>query len=66
MFVDIRSAEYVLNRLVEALFGTDAMALPDAQKWPALLQALRGNAVLIVWDNFESTSGAADAGLDST
>jgi len=65
-FVDIRSAEYVLNRLVEALFGTDAMALPDAQKWPELLQALRGNAVLIVWDNFESASGAADGGLDST
>ncbi|MGH3117329.1 MAG: hypothetical protein ACRDQ2_09495 [Gaiellales bacterium] len=65
-FVDIRSAEYVFNRLVEALFGTDAMALPDAQKWPALLQTMRGNAVLIVWDNFESAGGTADAGLDGT
>lgn len=63
-FVDIRSAEYVFNRLVEAVFGTNAMAAPDAQKWPALVKALRDNAWLIVWDNFESASGAADAGPD--
>jgi tetratricopeptide (TPR) repeat protein len=59
---DVRSFDYLRNRLVEELFGTDAMALPDEQKWPALMQALRDNPVLIVWDNFESASGAADAG----
>ncbi|WP_170113261.1 tetratricopeptide repeat protein [Ahniella affigens] len=59
---EVRSFDYLRNRLVEELFGTDAMALPDAQKWPALIQALREHAVLIVWDNFESASGAADAG----
>ena len=31
-FNDIRSSEYVFNRLVEALFGTDAMAADLAQK----------------------------------
>ena len=59
---DVRSFDYLRNRLVEELFGTDAMALPDEQKWSALTQALREHAVLMVWDNFESASGAADAG----
>jgi tetratricopeptide (TPR) repeat protein len=63
-FENIRSADYVLNRLVEALFGPDAMAAPDETKWPALRDALRANPVLIVWDNFESASGAADSGAD--
>ena len=64
-FADVRSFAYVLNRLVDAVFGTDAMAAPDEQKQPALVKALRDRALLIVWDNFESASGAADAGLDS-
>jgi tetratricopeptide (TPR) repeat protein len=59
---EVRSFDYVRNRLVEALFGTDAMAWPDTQKWPTLERALREHAVLVVWDNFESASGAADAG----
>lgn len=59
---EVRSFDYLRNRLVEDLFGTNAMALPDAQKWPALIQALRHTSVLIVWDNFESASGAADVG----
>jgi hypothetical protein len=57
---DVRAFDYLRNRLMEELFGTNAMALPDAQKWPALMQTLRENAVLIVWDNFESASGMAD------
>ncbi len=52
----VRSFDYLRNRLVEELFGADAMALPDARKWPALTQALREHAALIVWDNFESAS----------
>ena len=59
---DVRSFDYLRNRLVEELFGTNAMALPDGQKWPALTKALRERAALIVWDNFESASGTADAG----
>lgn len=59
---EVRSFDYLRNRLVEELFGTNAMALPDTQKWPKLTEALRKNPVLIVWDNFESASGTADAG----
>ncbi len=59
---DVRSFDYLRNRLVEELFGTNAMALPDEQKWPALTQVLRQQVVLIVWDNFESASGMADGG----
>lgn len=59
---EVRSFDYLRNRLVEELFGTNAMAQPDTQKWPALTEALRKNPVLIVWDNFESASGMADAG----
>ncbi|MBK7001351.1 MAG: tetratricopeptide repeat protein [Rhodoferax sp.] len=58
---EVRSFDYLRNRLVEELFGTNAMALPDTQKWPALTEALRKHPVLIVWDNFESASGMADA-----
>ena len=64
-FTEVRSASYVLNRLVESVLGTDAMAAPEADKWPALRRVLREHALLIVWDNFESASGAADAGLDT-
>ncbi|MBC8752453.1 CHAT domain-containing protein [Paraburkholderia sp. WC7.3b] len=65
-FEGIRSADYVINRLVEAQLGTDAMAVPDAQKKLAqLVRKLREKVHLIVWDNFESASGAADVGLDS-
>ncbi len=61
-FVEVRSFDYVRNRLVELLFGTNAMALPDEKKWPALVETLRKRALLLVWDNFESVSGTADAG----
>jgi tetratricopeptide (TPR) repeat protein len=64
-FVGIGSAAYVINRLVEVLFGTDAMAAPDAQKLPTLVRALREQPLILVWDNFESASGMADAGLES-
>lgn len=58
-FVNVRSADQALNRLVEALFGSSAMALPDDEKWPKLVEALRATPCLIVWDNFESASGPA-------
>jgi tetratricopeptide (TPR) repeat protein len=58
-FADIRSAEYVLNRLGEPLFGGQFAALPAAQKVDVLGQALRQHRFLIVWDNFESARGIA-------
>jgi tetratricopeptide (TPR) repeat protein len=60
-FDDIHSAEFVINRLVEALFGHEATAAPLEQKRPALIKALRETPVLIVWDNFESAAGIADS-----
>ncbi|TDR46724.1 Tfp pilus assembly protein PilF [Tahibacter aquaticus] len=59
---DVRSFDYLRNRLVEELFGTDAMALPDGEKWKNLQETLRRQTLLVVWDNFESASGSADAG----
>jgi len=56
-FEDIRSAEFVVNALVEPLFGHPATAAPLEQKLPALTQALRDTPLLIVWDNFESAAG---------
>jgi tetratricopeptide (TPR) repeat protein len=60
--VDVRSFDYLRNRLVVELFGTDAMAQLDVEKWPALVQSLCDNAVLVVWDNFESISGSVGGG----
>jgi hypothetical protein len=58
-FDDIRSAEFVINRLVESVFGHEATAAPLEQKLPTLIKALRETPVLIVWDNFESAAGIA-------
>ncbi len=56
-FDAIRSAEYVVNELVDALFGTNARAAPLEQKLASLVKALRQQAYILVWDNFESASG---------
>ena len=56
-FDAIHAAEYVINRLVEALFEPRASALALEQKLEALTRALREHPLLIVWDNFESAAG---------
>ena len=56
-FGDIRSAEYVVNQLLAALLGHDATALTLQRKLLLLIQALREQPLLIVWDNFESAAG---------
>ncbi|OQX05796.1 MAG: hypothetical protein BWK73_32620 [Thiothrix lacustris] len=58
-FDAIRNTEYVINELVDALFGTNARAAPLEQKLTALVQTLREQPFLLVWDNFESVSGIA-------
>ncbi|MCC6558941.1 MAG: tetratricopeptide repeat protein, partial [Polyangiaceae bacterium] len=63
-FQDIRSAEYVLNRLGEPLFGADFAAAPPEQKVGPLAKALREIRLLVVWDNFEVVCGAA--GFEAT
>ena len=56
-FNAIHNAEYVINRLVEALFDPRARALALEKKQEALTSALREHPFLIVWDNFESVAG---------
>ncbi|MCP4699508.1 MAG: tetratricopeptide repeat protein [Gammaproteobacteria bacterium] len=59
-FDDLRDIEYMVNRLVEALFDTRTMALPLEQKQAALLEKLHQTPFLLVWDNFESAAGIAN------
>lgn len=56
-FQEIRSAEYVLNRMGEAVFGNNFSTLAMDKKIEALAGALHEHPFLIVWDNFESAAG---------
>ena len=56
-FEGIRSAEFVVNQLLEPLYGTNAMVAPIEQKIAVLVQIFRDNRFVMVWDNFESVSG---------
>jgi len=56
-FQDIRSAEFVFNRMGEALFGPQFITAEMDQKLDALAEAFKKNAFLIVWDNFEVVRG---------
>lgn len=63
-FDEIRSAEYLVNEMIDPLFGTNARAAPLPQKLQALTKTLHEHPFLLVWDNFESASGIA--GTDVT
>jgi len=56
-FQEIHSAEYVINRLLDKLAGTSALARPAEEKQKILTQLLWDKPCLLVWDNFESASG---------
>jgi tetratricopeptide (TPR) repeat protein len=56
-FQDIRSAEYVMNRMGEALIGPQFITAEMGQKLDALAEVFRDNRFLIVWDNFEVVRG---------
>ena len=56
-FQEIRSAEYVFNRMGEALFGGQFGALAMAQKIDALANVFAEKRFVIVWDNFEVAKG---------
>ena len=62
-FDDIRSAEFVVNRLVTVCLGHDAIPLPMEQKLPQLIRAMRELRLLVVWDNFESAAGIEGTAL---
>ena len=56
-FQEIHSAEYVINRLLDKLAGTSALARPTEEKQKFLTRLLSDKPCLLVWDNFESASG---------
>ena len=56
-FQEIRSAEYVFNRMGEALFGPRFGALAIGQKIKGLVKVFREKRFVIVWDNFEVAKG---------
>ena len=63
-FDDIRSAEYLINQMVQGLFGSEALAAPVEQKLDNLYRVFREQPFILVWDNFESASGIE--GIDVT
>jgi hypothetical protein len=65
-FQDIRSAEFVLNRMGEALFGPQFTAAGRDQKLDALTGVLKKHRLLIVWDNFEVVHGMPGSSVAAT
>ena len=64
-FQDLRSAEFVFNRMGEAIFGSQFLTAPNQQKIEALAAVLRERRFLIVWDNFESAAGIAGTAVQA-
>lgn len=56
-FEEVRSVEYIVNRYIDALSGTNAMAAPLDAKMDFLIRIFREHPFMLVWDNFESASG---------
>ncbi|MCP4691353.1 MAG: hypothetical protein GY859_25135, partial [Desulfobacterales bacterium] len=56
-FNEIRSVEYVFNRMGEALFGGNFSLADLDQRIEALAGAFKQHRFLIVWDNFEVARG---------
>ncbi len=56
-FIDVRSAEFVINQMGSALFGSGFLQAKTDEKLEALVGALRANQFVIVWDNFEVVAG---------
>ncbi len=54
---EIRSAEYILNRLGEPFFESKITLLKAEQKIALLAKAFEARRFVIVWDNFEIASG---------
>ena len=56
-FRDIYSAEYVIDTLIGALCDFKMAARKMDEKLAFLVNVMRANQYLVVWDNFESASG---------
>jgi tetratricopeptide (TPR) repeat protein len=64
-FQEIRSAEYVFNRLGEALFSGQFAMAPMDKKIEALAAAFNKRPFIIVWDNFESAAGISGTAVSA-
>lgn len=64
-FQEIRSAEYVFNRMGEAVQVREWDALTPDKKPVELSKVLREHRLLIVWDNFESAAGIAGTAVSA-
>jgi tetratricopeptide (TPR) repeat protein len=64
-FQEIRSAEYVFNRMGEALTFPDWNAMALDKKPLVLGKLLSQHRFLIVWDNFESAAGIAGTAVSA-
>jgi len=63
---NIRNAEYVINRMGEAIFGGDfAVSGTIGEKIGALAKVFRERRFLIVWDNFEVVRGIPGTSVDA-
>ncbi len=62
-FDEIRSFEYVVNQMVEGLFGANVLASSMKQKMDNLCQVFIQNSFILVWDNFESAGGTSDMNI---
>ncbi|MBU2550444.1 MAG: tetratricopeptide repeat protein [Proteobacteria bacterium] len=56
-FQEVRSADYVFDRMGEQVFGTEFLVLDPEAKTENLVRVLREHFFLMVWDNFESVHG---------
>ncbi|MBI2838416.1 MAG: tetratricopeptide repeat protein [Acidobacteria bacterium] len=56
-FTDVRSAEFVINWMGEALIGGQFSAADMERRLAALVRVLRENRAIVVWDNFEVARG---------
>src|SRR5271157_4867387 len=65
-FQDIRSAEFVMNRMGEALLGPQFITAEMVAKLDALAKVFRENRFLIVWDNFEVVRGIPGTAVAAT
>ena len=54
---EVRSAEYILNRMGEALLKTGFIVLGMDEKIETLARLFKDNRFIIVWDNFEVVQG---------
>lgn len=64
-FREIYSAEYIIDTLISALCDFKMVASKMDEKLAFLVNAMRADQYLVVWDNFESATGNEHIGNNS-